>query len=96
MATCTIDGVTIAYELIGDGSPFVLTPGGRFSKDVPGIRELALDLAEHGNQVLIWDRPNTGASDICFRGASESEMQADLLAGLLGELGLAPAVVVGG
>ena len=79
MATCTIDGVTVAYELIGDGPPFVLTPGGRFSKDVPGIRELALELAGHGNQVLIWDRPNTGASDVCFRGASESEMQADML-----------------
>ena len=27
MATHTIDGTTIAYELIGDGPPFVLTPG---------------------------------------------------------------------
>ncbi len=96
MATATIDGTTIAYELIGEGRPFVLTPGGRFSKDVPGIRELALELAEHGNQVLIWDRPNTGASDVRFRGASESEMQADALAGLLRQLGLAPAVIVGG
>ena len=96
MATSTIDGVTVAYELIGDGPAFVLTPGGRFSKDVPGIRELALALAGHGNQVLIWDRPNTGASDICFRGESESEMQADVLAGLLRQLGLAPAVIVGG
>ena len=67
MAACTIDGVRIAYELIGV-PPFVLTPGGRFSKDVPGIRQLALDLAGHGYQVLIWDRPNTGASDVCFRG----------------------------
>ena len=60
MATCTIDGTTIAYELIGDGQPFVLTPGGRFSMDAPGVRELALELAAHGKQVLIWDRPNTG------------------------------------
>jgi pimeloyl-ACP methyl ester carboxylesterase len=96
MATCTIDGTTIAYELIGDGPPFVLTPGGRFSKDVPGVREMALRLAGHGHQVLIWDRPNTGASDVRFRGASESEMQADMLAGLLRELDLAPAVIVGG
>ena len=83
MATCTIDGTTIAYELIGEGQPFVLTPGGRFSMDAPGIRELALELAGHQKQVLIWDRPNTGASDVCFRGGSESEMQADVLAGLL-------------
>ena len=96
MTTCTIGDITIAYELIGEGPPFVLTPGGRFSKDVPGIRELALGLAGRGNQVLIWDRPNTGASDVSFRGRSESEMQADALAGLLRELGLAPAVIVGG
>jgi pimeloyl-ACP methyl ester carboxylesterase len=96
MASCTIDGVRIAYELIGEGPPFVLTPGGRFSKDVPGIRQLALDLAGHGYQVLIWDRPNTGASDVCFRGESESAMQADVLAGLLRQLDLAPAVIVGG
>jgi pimeloyl-ACP methyl ester carboxylesterase len=91
-----VDGTTVAYELIGDGPPIVLTPGGRFSKDVPGIRELALDLAGHDYRVLIWDRPNTGASDVCFRGASESEMQADILAGLLRELGLGPAVIFGG
>jgi pimeloyl-ACP methyl ester carboxylesterase len=46
--------------------------------------------------VLIWDRPNTGASDVCFTGASESEMQADVLAALLSHLGLAPAVIAGG
>jgi pimeloyl-ACP methyl ester carboxylesterase len=96
MASCMVDGTTVAYELIGDGPPIVLTPGGRFSKDVPGIRELALDLAGHDYRVLIWDRPNTGASDVCFRGASESEMQADILAGLLRELGLGPAVIFGG
>ena len=96
VATCTIDGTAIAYEMIGEGRPFVVTPGGRFSKDTPGIGELASELAGHGKQVLIWDRPNTGASDVCFRGTSESEMQADMLAGLLGELGMAPAVIVGG
>ena len=45
---------------------------------------------------MIWDRPNCGASDVCFEGASESEMQADKLAGLLRALDLAPAVIVGG
>jgi pimeloyl-ACP methyl ester carboxylesterase len=96
MATAEIDGTTIAYEVIGHGVPWVLTPGGRFSKDTPGVRELAEALAQRGQQVLIWDRPNTGASDVCFEGASESEMQADRLAGLLEHLGMAPAVVVGG
>jgi pimeloyl-ACP methyl ester carboxylesterase len=97
LATIEIDGTTIAFELIGDTGPaWVVTPGGRFSKDVPGIREFAQSLADRGQSVLIWDRPNTGASDVRFTGASESEMQADLLAGLLGALELGPAVVTGG
>jgi pimeloyl-ACP methyl ester carboxylesterase len=96
MATVDVDGVRIAFEIIGEGRPWVITPGGRFSKDVPGVRELAEELARHGNQVVIWDRPNTGASDVCFTGESESEMQADTLAGLLRNLDLGPAVIVGG
>jgi pimeloyl-ACP methyl ester carboxylesterase len=101
MATVDIDGTTIAYEIIGNnsrdaGTPWVVTPGGRFTKEAPGVRELAEALAEHGQRVLVWDRPNTGASDICFTGESESEMQADRLAGLLRTLDLAPAVIVGG
>jgi len=97
MATVEIDGTTIAYELIGGaGPPWVLTPGGRFSKDTPGARELAQALTAAGQRVLIWDRPNCGASDVCFTGASESAMQADALAALLRTLDLAPAVIVGG
>jgi pimeloyl-ACP methyl ester carboxylesterase len=96
MATLEVGDTTIAYEVVGDGPPWVLTPGGRFSKDTPGIRELAAELAAHGQRVLIWDRPNTGASDVCFTGSSESEMQADKLAGLLRALDMAPAVIVGG
>jgi pimeloyl-ACP methyl ester carboxylesterase len=96
MPTAEIDGTLLAYELIGDGEPWVITPGGRFSKDVPGVRELAQSLAEHGKRVLIWDRPNCGASDVCFTGPSESTMQADRLAGLLRHLDHAPAVIMGG
>jgi pimeloyl-ACP methyl ester carboxylesterase len=96
MATVDIDGTAIAYEVIGDGAPWVLTPGGRFSKDSPGIRQLAEELAAHGQRVVIWDRPNTGASDVCFTGASESEMQADRLAGMLKAIDMAPAVIIGG
>jgi len=97
MATVEIDGTLLAYDVIGDGgTPWVLTPGGRFSKDVPGIRELAEALAREGNQVVIWDRPNCGASDVCFTGTSESAMQADHLAGLLRHLDMTPAVIFGG
>jgi pimeloyl-ACP methyl ester carboxylesterase len=87
----------LAYELIGDsGRPWVITPGGRFTKEEPGIRELAEALAAAGNRVVIWDRPNCGESDVCFAGPTESDVQADALAGLLRHLDLAPAVVVGG
>ena len=98
MATVEIDETLLAYDVIGDagGQPWVLTPGGRFSKDVPGIRELAEALAAHDKRVLIWDRPNCGASDVCFTGTSESAMQADHLAGLLRHLDMTPAVVFGG
>lgn len=96
MPTAEIDGVRIAYEVIGKGRPWVITPGGRFSKDTPGVRQLAEELARHGQQVVIWDRPNTGASDVHFSGDSESQMQADALAGLLRHLGLAPAIIMGG
>jgi pimeloyl-ACP methyl ester carboxylesterase len=96
MATAEIDGTVISYEVIGEGAPWVLTPGGRFSKDTPGIRQLAQELAAHDQRVLIWDRPNTGASDVCFTGPSESTMQADRLAGLLRELDMAPAGIFGG
>jgi pimeloyl-ACP methyl ester carboxylesterase len=97
MARATIDGLEISYEVIGsEGRPWIITPGGRFSKDSPGVRELGQALAELGNTAVIWDRPNCGESDVCFDGPSESAMQADVLAGLLTHLDLAPAVIVGG
>jgi pimeloyl-ACP methyl ester carboxylesterase len=104
MAQATVDGLSISYEIIGEitgngtgeGRRWAITPGGRFSKDYPGVRELAVALAGEGNQVLIWDRPNCGASDVCFTGASESAMQADTLAALLTHLDMAPAVISGG
>jgi pimeloyl-ACP methyl ester carboxylesterase len=98
MAQAKVDGLTVSYEVIGDdqGRPWVITPGGRFSKDSPGVRELAQALASHGNKVLIWDRPNCGESDVCFTGDSESAMQADTLAALLRHLDMTPAVIAGG
>ena len=96
MPVADVDGLAIAYEIVGEGRPWVITPGGRFSKNYGGVREMAQELAARGKQVLIWDRPNCGASDVCFSGSSESATQADTLAGLLRQLGLAPAVIIGG
>jgi pimeloyl-ACP methyl ester carboxylesterase len=96
VAHLSVDGVSVSYEVIGSGRPWALTPGGRFSKDDPGVRELAEALAALGNKVLIWDRPNCGESEVCFAGSSESAMQADTLAGLLAQLEMTPAVIIGG
>ena len=98
MARATVDGLTLGYEVIGDdgGRPWVITPGGRFTKESPGVRELAVELSKAGNRVLIWDRPNCGESDVSFTGSSESAMQADALVSLLEHLDMTPAVIAGG
>ncbi|HLH69685.1 MAG TPA: alpha/beta hydrolase [Candidatus Dormibacteraeota bacterium] len=98
MPSVEINGGQVVYEILGpeDGDPIVLTPGGRFSKDVPGLRPLAEKLVEGGMKVLLWDRPNCGASDVQFTGRSESHMRADTLAELLKRVGMAPAVIAGG
>ena len=96
MPRIDINGISIAYELIGDGDKAItITPGGRFSKDTPGVRELAQELAGNGYKVLIWDRPNCGESDMSFDAECESFQNADTLAALIRELGLAPALVYG-
>jgi len=95
MPTIDIHGGRVAYEILGDGDPIVLTPGGRFSMGIAGLRPLAEALAPH-MKVLIWDRPNAGASDLNFTGETESDMHADTLAELLRQLDLAPAVIAGG
>src|SRR5580704_15383607 len=97
MAIANVNGLQLGYEIIGDsGRDWVITPGGRFTKEEAGVRELAEALAAAGNRVLIWDRPNWGESDVSFEGSTESDMQADALAGLLRELEMAPAVIMGG
>jgi pimeloyl-ACP methyl ester carboxylesterase len=96
MPIARVNGLDIAYEIHGEGDPVALTPGGRFSMDTKGVRELAQALAAGGKKVLIWDRPNTGASDICFDTEFESNMHADTLAGLIHELDLGPTTITGG
>jgi pimeloyl-ACP methyl ester carboxylesterase len=98
MARTTVNGIEIEYELIGKaGAPaFSITPGGRFSKDMLGIRELAQALADGGYRVLIWDRPNCGASQVTFDGDNESETQGRTLTALIRKLDLGPTIVTAG
>jgi pimeloyl-ACP methyl ester carboxylesterase len=93
-----INGGIVVYEFIGpqDGEVLVLTPGGRNSKDVGGLHELARALADGGFRVLLWDRPNCGRSDIQLFGRSESHMRAETLGTLLRTLGIERVVAVGG
>lgn len=98
MARKSIFNIDIDYELVGDaGAPAVaLTPGGRFAKDMAGLPELAEALAEGGRRVLLWDRPNCGASDISFDGENESELHARVLVELIRELDLGPTALAAG
>src|SRR5262249_17949318 len=96
MPTAYVNGMNIAYELHGEGEPVALTPGGRFDMDTTGVRELAQALAAGGKQVLIWDRPNTGRSDVRLDTDFESTMHADTLAALIEELGLGKTTIIGG
>lgn len=96
MPRIEINGLSIAYDLIGDGDKAItITPGGRFTRETPGVRELAGELAGQGYKVLIWDRPNCGESDISFDAECESFQNADTLAGMIKALSLAPALVYG-
>jgi pimeloyl-ACP methyl ester carboxylesterase len=98
MPRIDISGIAIEYELLGEpGAPAVaLTPGGRLAKDAPGLPQLAQKLVAGGKRVLLWDRPNCGASDICFDGDSESALQGRTLTQLIRALNLGPTALAGG
>lgn len=88
MPVAQVNGLNISYEMFGEGDRLaVITPGGRSSKDTPGIRILAQDIAaQAGIRVMIWDRPNCGESDLSFEGDSEFSLWSDALFVLLAQL----------
>jgi pimeloyl-ACP methyl ester carboxylesterase len=98
VAHIEVDGIGIEYDLLGEpgAQAIALTPGGRYSKDIPGLPELGRKLAARGFRVLLWDRPNCGGSDLHFAGNSESGMQAEVLTKLIRALNLGPTILVGG
>ena len=92
-----INGGNVVYETLGETGDFIaLTPGGRYSKDVPGLRPLAEELVGGGYRVLLWDRPNCGKSDVQFYGQSTSHMRAETLHALITGLGIGPCIIAGG
>src|SRR5581483_8261514 len=97
VAVIEINGGNVVYEIMGtSGDLIVLTPGGRFSMEIPGLRPLADALVDGGYRVLLWDRPNCGKSDVQFYGQSESHMRAETLHELVTKLGFGPCILAGG
>src|SRR3977135_944178 len=92
-----VNGGNVVYEILGETGDFIaLTPGGRYSKDIEGLRPLAEELVKGGYRVLLWDRPNCGKSDVQFYGQSESHMRAETLHALITGLGIEPCILAGG
>jgi len=92
-----VNGGNVVYEILGKAGDFIaLTPGGRYSKDIEGLRPLADELVKGGYRVLLWDRPNCGKSDVQFYGQSESHMRAETLHALITGLGIEPCIIAGG
>jgi pimeloyl-ACP methyl ester carboxylesterase len=90
MPIAKIRGVSMNYKVLGNSGPWVaLSPGGR--RDISGIELLAGKVAEKGYRVVIFDRRNTGASDVVIDGNdSEYEIWADDIHDLLNQLGACP------
>src|SRR5258708_19910059 len=94
--TMEINGGNVVYEILGKKGDFIaLTPGGRYSKDIDGLRPLAQELVKGGYRVLLWDRPNCGKSDLQYYGQSESHMRAETLHALITELRIGPYIIPG-
>ena len=74
MPVAELDGIEIAYELVGEGQPWVLTPGGRFTKEVGGLPEMARALADQGRRVLTWDRPTRLLLEKCYGSQLDIEL----------------------
>jgi 2-hydroxy-6-oxonona-2,4-dienedioate hydrolase len=92
-----VNGGNVVYETLGEDGEFIaMTPGGRFSKDIEGLRPLAEELVRGGYRVLLWDRPNCGKSDVQFYGQSESHMRAETLHALITGLDIGPCIIAGG
>jgi len=95
MPIAKVRGVNMNYKVLGNSGPWVaLSPGGR--RDISGIELLAGSVAEKGYRAVIFDRRNTGASDVIIDGNdSEYEIWADDIHELLRQLGALPAIVGG-
>jgi pimeloyl-ACP methyl ester carboxylesterase len=94
MQVAKIRGLDLHFEILGERGPFVaLQPGGR--RGAAGVRSLGEKIAEAGYRVVVYDRRNTGASDIAIDGDSENEVWAEDLHELLKHIDALPAYIGG-
>jgi len=94
MPSIEIRGFNVVYEMLGESGPVVaISPGGR--RGLSSDRALGVLLAEAGFRALVYDRRNTGASDIAISGDNESLEQARDLLALLQALNVGPAYIAG-
>lgn len=91
--TVTLGGFPLRFELHGEGIPVVYTPGAFFSLE--SSRVVAEALVPVGYQVLLWDRPNTGASGLLFEPQHYLRQWADKLDVLLEHVGWSAAYIAG-
>jgi pimeloyl-ACP methyl ester carboxylesterase len=95
MPKIPVNGVEIAYEIFGQGPPLVWTPGGWLPRKK--FTYLFAGRFSSRYRVLIWDRRNTGASDIAIEDSpSVWHLWADDLHYLLDSLNMCPAYLGGG
>jgi pimeloyl-ACP methyl ester carboxylesterase len=96
MPRIEVNGVDIAYELIGNGTPIVWTNGGFLPRGNLCYLVAGRFCSKH--QVFIWDRRNCGEADIALDESQPSEFHAYAhdLHEILHALDLAPAIVGGG
>ena len=94
MPYVNVHGVNLYYEEYGTGPAVILTPGGRVDRN--GLRPIAALLSPRC-RVILHDRRNCGRSDVVIGGElSEQHLWAEEMAGLLVQIGAAPAYAAGG
>jgi len=92
-----VNGVNVHYKIYGQGEPtFVLLHG--FGASVFSWREVVEPLAQYGT-VIAYDRPAFGLTERPLEWESENpygpQAQVDIVIGLMNELGVEKAILVG-
>ena len=88
MPFLNVDGCDVHYEVQGSGPTIVLTQGGL--SPTGAMLSFAGRLSDRYH-VVLWDRANIGASQVCFDDESELDISARHLRAVLEHLGVTKA-----